>query len=635
MTHTVVGTAGHIDHGKTLLVKALTGTDTDQAPEEKARGITIELGFAFLGEDIAIIDVPGHERFVKTMVAGVSAIDVALLVIAADDGVMPQSREHLDVLELLGIKRGIVVLNKVDVVDGEWLELVEEEVREFVQGTFLAEAEICRVSALSGEGVDVLRGKLVEMAAATQVRQLDTPFRLPVDRAFVVKGFGLVCTGTVVAGELGEGDVIEVLPAGQSARVRNIEMHGHGVKKVGAGDRAAINLSGVDHEKVQRGDALMAAGFFRATSMIDVRLRLLPSCSIELEQRARVRLHMGTAEVLARVVLLDRDILLPGDSALAQLRLETPLCAAWGDRFVMRRYSPAISIGGGTVLDPHPLKHRRADDKTCAHLRALENDDPLVVVETLLLGADDRLLTQRELAATLAFSMRRVGELLAQLEQNGRIALVGSEGEHSVLYIEVRQMWEKRIEAALLAYHAEFPLRAGLRREELRQRSARYAHPELFDQVLAHLERVGSVVMAAAMVRASAHQIEFGAEEEALRARVEQAVHTRDWSSLKDAAGLARDLGVQPKTLEAVLGALQSLGVVVALEGGLLLHAAIVAEARASLVAYLQEHQQITVAEYRELMGSNRKCALALLAHFDGEGLSERQGDLRVLVNGN
>jgi len=635
MTHTVVGTAGHIDHGKTLLVKALTGTDTDQAPEEKARGITIELGFAFLGEDIAIIDVPGHERFVKTMVAGVSAIDVALLVIAADDGVMPQSREHLDVLELLGIKRGIVVLNKVDAVDAEWLELVEEEVREFVQGTFLAEAEICRVSALSGEGIDVLRTKLVELAAATQARQLDTPFRLPVDRAFVVKGFGLVCTGTVVAGELGEGDAVEVLPAGQSARVRTIEMHGHAVKKVAAGDRAAINLSGIDHEKVQRGDALMAAGFFRSTSMIDVRVRLLPSCAIELEQRARVRLHMGTAEVLARVVLLDRDILLPGDDALAQLRLETPLCAAWGDRFVMRRYSPAISIGGGTVLDPHPLKHRRADDKACAHLRALENDDPLAVVEALLLGAGDRMLAQRELAATLALSMRRVGELLAQLEQNGRIALVGSEGECSVLYIEVRQMWEKRIEAALLAYHAEFPLRAGLRREELRQRSARYAQPELFDQVLAYMERVGSVVMAAAMVHASAHQIEFGAEEEALRARVEQAVHTRDWSSLKDAAGLARDLGVQPKILEAVLGALQSLGVVVALEGGVLLHADIVAEARASLVAYLREHQQITVAEYRELMGSNRKCALALLAHFDGEGLSERQGDLRVLVSGN
>ncbi len=632
MAHTVVGTAGHIDHGKTLLVKALTGTDTDRAPEEKARGITIELGFAFLGEEIAIIDVPGHERFVKTMVAGVSAIDVALLVIAADDGVMPQSREHLDVLQLLGIKRGIIALNKVDSVDGEWLELVEEEVREFVQGTFLEEAEICRVSALSGEGIDALRAALVEMAAATQARQLDTPFRLPVDRAFVMKGFGVVCTGTVVAGELGEGETVEVFPGGQSARVRNIEVHGHSVKKVSAGDRAAINLSGIDHEKVQRGDALMAAGLFKATSMIDVRLQLLSSCAIELEQRARVRLHMGTAEVLARVVLLDCDILLPGNEALAQLRLEKPLCAAWGDRFVMRRYSPALSIGGGAVLDPHPLKHRRADEKTCAHLRSLEKDDPLEVVEALLLGAGDRLLAQREVAGALALSMRRVGELLDQLERSGRIVQVGVEGERSLLHLQVRQVWQERVQKALAAYHAEFPLRAGLRREELRQRSARYAHSELFDQVLAHMEREGQIVIAAATVRVSAHRIEFGEVEEALRERVEQAVYTRDWSGLKDAAGLARELGVQLKVLEAVLGALQSLGVVVALEGGLLLHTDIVAEARASLVAYLQERQQITVAEYRELMQSNRKCALALLAHFDGEGLSERQGDLRVLV---
>lgn len=634
MAHTVVGTAGHIDHGKTLLVKALTGTDTDRAPEEKARGITIELGFAFLGDDIAIIDVPGHERFVKTMVAGVSAIDVALLVIAADDGVMPQSREHLDVLQLLGIKRGIIALNKVDAVDAEWLELVEDEVREFVQDTFLADAEICRVSALNGAGIDALREKLVEMAAATQARQLDTPFRLPIDRAFVVKGFGLVCTGTVVAGELGEGDAAEVFPAGQSARVRNIEVHGQAVKKIAAGDRAAVNLSGIDHENVQRGDALMAAGFFKVTSMLDVRLSLLPSCTIELEQRTRVRLHMGTAEVLARVVLLDCDILLPGEDALAQLRLETPLCAAWGDRFVVRRYSPALSIGGGAVLDPHPRKHRRADEAACAHLRALENDDPLEVVEALLLAAGDRLVSQRELAGTLALSLHRVGELLVQLEQGERILLVGSEGERSILHTQVRQAWEERVEAALLAYHAEFPLRAGLRREELRQRSARYAQPELFDQVLSQLERAGQVVMAAAIVRASSHQIEFGEQEEALRSRVEQAVRTRDWSSLKDAAGLARELGVQVRALEAVLGALQSLGIVVALEGGLLLHADIIAEARTSLVAYLREHQQITVAEYRELMQSNRKCALALLAHFDGEGLSERQGDLRVLVNG-
>ena len=253
MAHTVIGTAGHIDHGKTLLVKALTGTDTDQAPEEKARGITIELGFAFLGESATIIDVPGHERFVKTMVAGVSTIDVAILVIAADDGVMPQSREHLDVLELLGVERGVIVLNKVDLVEEDWLDLVEEELRDFTRGTFLQDAEIFQVSALCGEGVDPLRQRLLELAGDTEDKRADAPFRLPVDRAFVVKGFGLVCTGTVLAGSVGEGDRVEIMPEAREVRVRSMQEHGVAVDRVQAGDRAAINLAGVEQGQIERG----------------------------------------------------------------------------------------------------------------------------------------------------------------------------------------------------------------------------------------------------------------------------------------------------------------------------------------------------------------------------------------------
>ncbi len=632
MAHTVIGTAGHIDHGKTLLVKALTGTDTDRAPEEKARGITIELGFAFLGPEVTIIDVPGHERFVKTMVAGVSTIDVALLVIAADDGVMPQSREHLDVLQLLGIERGLIVLNKIDLVDGEWLELVEEEVREFVDGTFLQSAEIHRVSAQSGEGIEALRQRLLVMAAETDVRQSEAPFRLPVDRAFVVKGFGLVCTGTVIAGQLAEGDVVEVLPTGQSARVRSLQMHGESVDRVHSGDRAAINLSGLDRDQVVRGHVLAAPDLFATSSMLDVRLHLLASSPFELEQRARVRLHMGTVEVLARVILLDGEVLTPGGSALAQLRLETPLCAAWGDRFVMRRYSPALSVGGGTVLDPHPGKHRRADGIACAHLQKLEDDDLGRVVEAWLLGARDRMVAQGELAGSLALSRRQIGALLQELQESGLVALAGAEGAWSALHVEVRRMWAERVLAALAAYHKEFPLRPGLRREELRNRSARYAQHELFARVLAHLEVEGQVVVAASVVRAAGHQMEFGPEQKALRLRIEEAAKTRDWSALTDAAGLARGLGVAAAELETVLGALQSLGLVLVLEGGLLLHVEIVAEARERLRAYLEKNGQTTVAEYRELLGSNRKCAMALLAYFDSEGFTERQGDQRVLI---
>lgn len=350
MAHTVIGTAGHIDHGKTLLVKALTGMDTDQAPEERARGITIELGFAFLGDRATIIDVPGHERFVKTMVAGVSTIDVAMLVIAADDGVMPQSREHLDVLRLLGVERGVVVINKADLVEEEWLDLVEEEVREFVRGTFLAPAKIFRVSALSGAGIEPLRQRLLAMAEDTAAKRTDAPFRLPVDRAFAVKGFGLVCTGTVQAGALAEGDRVEIAPAGPLVRVRRLQQHGATVQAVRAGDRAAINLAGVEQGQLARGHSLVAPGFFRPTQMLDAQVQLLASSPMPMASRTRVRLHLGTREIMARIVLPAAKPLTPGQEGFAQLRLEAPVVAAWGDRFVLRRYSPALTIGGGQLF---------------------------------------------------------------------------------------------------------------------------------------------------------------------------------------------------------------------------------------------------------------------------------------------
>jgi len=631
MAHTVVGTAGHIDHGKTLLVKALTGTDTDRAPEEKARGITIELGFAFMGDDIAIVDVPGHERFVKTMVAGVSAIDVALLVIAADDGIMPQSREHLDILNLLGVKRGIIALNKVDLVEEEWVELVEDELGEFVRGTFLEEAPIVRVSAHSGKGVDALRARLLECASETHVRRADAPFRLPLDRVFSVKGFGLVGTGTVVSGAVDEGAWVDVLPSGHSARVRTIQQHGQTVARASAGDRAAINLVGIELDQIERGDVLATAGLFEQTSMIDVRLELLASSPAPLEQRTRVRLHVGTAEVLARVVLLDCEQVFPGERALAQLRLEKPLCVAWGDRFVLRRYSPALSIGGGTVLDPHPHKHRRADSNACTHLSALENADVQAVAEALLRRDEDRLCRQRQLAATCALSVDRVDTILADLHGLGRVLLSGSSGDQTALHADVASMWSDRIASSLADFHAQYPLRDGLRREELRQRSARYAQSELFDWVLDQIEAAGRVEIRGSVVCLTGHSIEFSEEENALRQRVEERVRTRDWAGLQDAAGLARSLGISLSALDPVLGALQRLGVVANLEGGMLLHADIIGEARETLRTYLEENSSVTVSAYRERMDCNRKCAMALLVHFDGEGLTERQGDLRVL----
>ena len=632
MAHTVIGTAGHIDHGKTLLVKALTGMDTDQAPEERARGITIELGFAFLGDQATIIDVPGHERFVKTMVAGVSTIDVAMLVIAADDGVMPQSREHLDVLRLLGVERGVVVINRADLVEAEWLDLVEEEVREFVGGTFLAQAEIFRVSALSGAGIDPLRQRLLALAADTAVKRTDAPFRLPVDRAFGVKGFGLVCTGTVQAGALAEGDRVEVAPEGPLVRVRRLQQHGVAVQAVRAGDRAAINLAGVEQGQLMRGHSLVAPGFFRPTQMLDAQVQLLASSPMPMASRIRVRLHLGTREIMARVVLPAAKPLTPGQESFAQLRLEAPVVAAWGDRFVLRRYSPALTIGGGRVLNPHPAKHRRFEPALLAHLQALTQDDLPAVVECWLRGADHRLKSQQALAGELGLGVERLTRWTDALVAAGRAVRVASEGQTHVLHRDVCEHWGTQIEAALARFHRAQPLKLGLPREELRNLSARYVQPELFDCVLRYLAEAGRVALDGTVVRAASHQICFTPEQEVLKAAMEARLNTANFAALPTLAELAQALDASRAEVADMLQALQALGQVVALEGGLLIHCEALARARTLLSDTLERDGEIAVAEFRTLIGSNRKCALALLGYFDAEGLTVRRGDVRVLV---
>ena len=632
MAHTVIGTAGHIDHGKTLLVKALTGMETDRAPEEKSRGITIELGFAFLGDQATIIDVPGHERFVKTMVAGVSTIDLALLVIAADDGVMPQSREHLDVLQLMGVSRGIIALNKIDLADEEWLDLVEEEIRELVEGTFLEEAEIVRVSAQTGEGIEDLKQRLIAMMEETSERRVGGGFRLAVDRAFVSKGFGLVCTGTVLSGRLHEGDTVEVQPEGRQIRVRGLQQHGESVQEVMAGDRAAINLPGVEKEEIVRGDVLASPDYLHPTYMLDARLHLLPSCPRSLGHRARVRLHLGTREALARVVLLDREELYPGDDTLVQLRLETPVAAVWGDRFVIRRYSPALTIGGGMVLDPHPVKHRRAEAAVLAEqLEALEQSDASAVVEARLRHAREGFKSCQDLAGELGLGVEQSEAVVQDLESAGRVVRVQVDNQAGAVHVETWESLSRQIEEALQTFHAENPLKQGLNREELRLRSARYVQLALFEQLVQALEKAGRVRMAGALVCAAAHTIQFTPEEEQLKEQIETALKSVDLASAPDAAALASRLKVDRAKVEGVLAALQSLGTVVSLEGGLLLHGDTLDEVRQKLRQHLEGEGEITVSGFRDLIEGNRRYALALLNFFDGEGLTERREDMRVL----
>ena len=630
MAHTVIGTAGHIDHGKTLLVKCLTGEETDRTPQEKARGITIELGFAFLGDEATIIDVPGHERFVKTMVAGVSSIDLALFVIAADDGVMPQSREHLDILELLGVTRGIIVLNKVDLAEEEWLEMVEGDIGDLVEGTFLERADIHRVSALSGQGIDDLQRAIQEMITETRVRQAGGLFRMPVDRSFLIKGFGLVCTGTVLSGSLGEGDSAEMLPVGRRLRARGLQRHGQAVPEVGAGDRAAINVPGVEQADAGRGQVIVADGVFEPTHMVDVRLKLLPSCPKPVQQRSRVRFHLGTAEVLARVVLLDRDTLEPGDEALAQLRLESPVVAVWGDRFVMRRYSPALTIGGGRILDPHPPKHRPSSKGVAAQLQKLESEEIDQVVEARLSAGVAGFDRVKSMAGSLGLDQEQMELIVGRLAADGRLVRCTIDNAECLVHGGAWQELVADIEKLLQTFHSANPLKEGLNREDLRHQCGRQ-RSELFDAVLSQMSNEGAVNLAGALVRSARHQISFSQDEECLRSRIEEELKSADFGGMPDSRELSKRLQIEEKAVAQLLRAMQSLGSVIYLDETLFLHSDTVAAARTKLRGYLEVNTGITVSQFRELINSNRKYALALLNRFDSDGFTQRQEDVRIL----
>src|SRR5512145_72517 len=383
--HVVVGTAGHIDHGKTSLVKALTGIDTDRLPEEKARGITIDLGFAFLEEPdgltIEIVDVPGHERFIKNMLAGIGGIDLAMLVVAADEGVMPQTREHFAICSLLHIPRGLVVLTKTDMVEPDWIELVRDDVATLVRGTFLDGCPIVPVSSKTGEGIPELRAALRTLAAQVPSRGTDQLPRLPVDRVFTIKGFGTVVTGTLMAGRFNVDDRVEIYPRGLAAKVRGLQTHNRSVPEARAGQRTAINLQGIERAAVERGDVVGLAGTLVASGLVDGTLELLSDAPRPLKPRDRVRFHAGTSEIMARVLLLDTGELSPGGRAFARFRLESPLVALPGDRYVIRSYSPMVTIGGGTLLDVAPPRFKRRTPALVAHLQLLERGTPDEIVE--------------------------------------------------------------------------------------------------------------------------------------------------------------------------------------------------------------------------------------------------------------
>ncbi len=489
MKNIIVGTAGHIDHGKTTLIKALTGRNTDRWEEEQRRGITIDLGFTYFdlpdGDRVGIIDVPGHERFINNMVAGVVGMDLVLLVIAADEGIMPQTKEHVDILNLLGIEKSIIVLNKCDLVDEEWLELVEEEVKEELEGTFLAQAPVVKVSAATGEGLDGLITLIGRMTSDEVVaKDVRTIPRLPIDRAFTLSGFGTIITGTLVSGTITREDTLEMYPVGKECKIRSIQVHGQDREACCAGQRVAINLSNVKKKEIKRGCVLAPKNSMKNTDLLDVKLRVLDSSVRILTNHMRLHFFTGTSEVLCRAVLLDKEEIGPGESGFVQLRLEEEVAVRRGDKFVVRFYSPMETIGGGEVLEPNPRVKRRFQQSVIEELERKESGSTADVIELHVKGHGDTLITIAELAKLTALSPDEVKEDVERLESQGLVCVFPMRKDTYVWHSDSRRGAKTTIQKVLKDYEERFPYRYGMKKAEVSAAYFQKIKPNVFDKIL-------------------------------------------------------------------------------------------------------------------------------------------------------
>lgn len=619
----IVGTAGHVDHGKTELIKRLTGINTDRWREEQERGLTIDLGFAYLdlpdGERVGIVDVPGHERFVRNMLAGVCGIDLVLLTVAADEGVMPQTREHIAILDMLGVRNGIVVITKADRADEELIEMVQEEVSEALAGTTLAGSPIVVTSAVTGQGLDVLVAALQEEARRVEPHDIEGPARMPIDRSFTIAGHGTVATGSLIRGTLEEGQEVEVIPAGVRGRVRRLEVHGEIMPRVAAPARVGVNLGDIHREEIGRGDQLVEPGSMRTSWRLDAEVRLVADARAPLRHGAVVRLHIAAGETNARVILLDgRKALEPGQSCFAQLRLDRPVAAASGDRFVIRSGSPITTIGGGTVLDPWPRRHGvgRADV-----LRALEQirSGGQVSRAVALVRQRARGVTADELGREMQVTAGTAAELLRKAQEGGKVEVVGERW----IAAEQAEQLRKRVLEAVGQYHRERPLHPGMALRDV-QSAARLA-PEVAQDVVAALVERGELVAEGGRVRLTSHTARPTAEQKRKMDRaVEEAMRARFRPLSREQVLELLGGGQASHDMLAYLLEADEL-----VQTGELIWARSAVEEAAQLLRNRFGDAPFTVADARDVLGSTRKYVLPLLEYFDRSGVTTRRGDER------
>ena len=632
MKHVILGTAGHIDHGKTSLVKALTGVDTDRLKEEKERGITIELGFTFLdlpsGIRLGIIDVPGHEKFVKHMVGGVWGIDLVALVIAADEGVMPQTREHLDICKLLGVKKGLIVLTKIDLVDEDLLELVKEEVSEIVQDTFLRGAPILSVSSVTGQGIPQLASTLDHLSQEIEGRPADGLFRLPIDRVFTMKGFGTIVTGTMISGSLSLGETVQILPSGTEGKVRNLQVYNRSVERAVAGERTAVNLQGIETSAIERGDVLIRPNTLRPTQLIEAYLEYLSDAPRPLKHRTKARFHIGTALTHASVFLLDREELSPGEGGFVQLRLERPVVALPQDRFVIRGSAAIQTVGGGTILDSHPDKHRRFSPSVIADLSLLKDGTNEQALRQHIRHSGMGGITLEDLSNRVEVSPGEIQANIRKMAEKGDLLFIDPE-KLKVIEKGQYQGLRELVLAQLGEFHRRSPMKSGLSKEELRTKLPPEVDIKLFQILINQLIQSKEVVLEKDKLRLPVHQIS-SADEKGLVKRVEASV-LKGGLQPPSPKELSEEWSEREEEVRAIFEHLTHEGVLVKIKGEIYVHRVSFENLKEELVAYLKSHQEITTPQFKEMTRASRKYAIPLIEYFDQSKLTLRIGEKRVL----
>lgn len=634
MQNVVIGTAGHIDHGKTTLIKALTGHDTDTLREEKERGITINLGFTYFdlpsNRRAGIVDVPGHEKFIKNMLAGVSGIDLFLLVIAADEGIMPQTEEHLNILKLLDIKKGIIVITKIDLVEKEWLDYIKEDIKNYVKDTIFQSAPIVEVSSYTGDGIQQLISLIDNMTLEMSDRDTLTDFRLPVDRVFSITGFGTVVTGTLISGEISVGDECEIYTKGLKGRVRNIQVHENDVDKAIAGQRVALNISGVKREDIDRGDVVSKPGIMENSLIIDCRFNLLSDAPKKLKNRERIRLYHGTKEILGRVVLLDKEELIQGDSCLAQIRLEQPIASRRGDKYIIRSYSPMVTIGGGTILEPASRKHKPFDEEVINNLNMKERGTPKDLIEKTIEIHSHKYLNKFDLIKFIGKGIENIDEIISQLIVEKKVVCFEINNEN--IYIHSRYIDELKSNSRkiLNEFHSKYPLKIGMSKEEFKNKLLGDITKQKIIENIFNILAYDTIDVNTKYVKLKEFEVKLNNRQLEIKNIILKKL--LDYGLMpQKIENILDEFGREKESAKNILNILIESEEVIKLTSEFCFLKEKIDYAKEMVVKLIELNGQLTTAEFRDELNLNRKYAVLILEYFDSIKFTKRLEDKRFL----